>query len=55
MRPEPTAARITERYVIEKYDGDVPTPDQPKQPVEIVTIERRADGTTQTTVQPSKE
>ena len=46
----PTAARIIERVVIEKFDGDPPTPDHPKAPVEVVTIDRR-DGQTSVTIE----
>lgn len=45
---DPTLPRIVERVVIEKYDGDPPTPDSPKTPVEVVVIDRR-DGVTSVT------
>jgi len=41
MADTPQAARIVERITIAKYDGDPPTPEHPKEPVEIVTIDRR--------------
>ena len=55
MTSEPQAARVVERYVVEKFDGDPPTAACPKDPVEVVTIERRSDGTVQRTVDPPKE
>lgn len=44
MPHEPQPARVIERYVLAKFDGDPPTPESPKDPVEVVTIERHADG-----------
>lgn len=44
MNAEPTSARVVERYVIAKFDGDPPTPEAPKEPVEVITVERRLDG-----------
>lgn len=41
MQPEPQAARIVERITIAKFNGDPPTPDHPKEPVEVITIDRR--------------
>jgi len=55
MGAEPTSAKVVERYVIEKFDGDPPTPECPKQPVEVVTIERHSDDTITTTVETPKE
>ena len=43
-------ARITESVVVKKYDGDPPTPECPKDPVEIVFIERRDDNTSTTII-----
>ncbi len=50
MTVEPTSAKVVERVVIAKFDGDPPTADHPKEPVEVVVLERRADGTTSQTV-----
>lgn len=55
MAEEPTSARVVERYVIAKFDGDPPTADAPKVPVEVVTVERRSDDTITTAISHPKE
>ena len=48
MRAEPTSAKVVERCVVEKFDGDPPTPEHPKEPVEVVICERRSDDSSTT-------
>lgn len=40
---ESTLPRLVERVIVEKFDGDPPTRDCPKRPVEVVVMERRVD------------
>ena len=54
MPNEPQAARIVERIVIAKFDGDPPTAEHPKDPVEVVTIDRRGEDYTVTREHPGE-